>query len=128
MSNPGIFSLQKEAFLARKSIARSVLKLQQGLLEMSARFTGIVVQLGEATARCQADFTDPVEAFSLLWLLIKKLNSDNYRKCIIYKSPTFVHRIFTYKHYSTFVEETKIRHRDMTWSDRTFIAQIHMKK
>lgn len=109
MSNSGIFTLQKKAFLARKSIARSVIKLQQKLLETSARFTGIVVQLGEATARCQADFTDPVRAFSLLWLIIKKLNSDNYSKCIIYKSPTSVHRIYTYKHYSTFVEETKIR-------------------
>lgn len=49
MSNPGILTLQKEAFLARKRIARSVIKLQQELLETSARFTGIVVQLREAT-------------------------------------------------------------------------------
>lgn len=49
------------------------------------------------------DFTNAVKSFSLSWFIIKKLNNDNYNKCIIYKSPTFVHRIYTYQHYSTFI-------------------------
>lgn len=34
-------------------------------------------------------------------LTLKNKNNDN--KCIIYKSPVFVHRIYTDKHYSTFI-------------------------
>lgn len=108
MSNSGIFTPQREASLARKGIARSVTELPTETAGNVARFTGIVVQLGEATARCQADVTDPGRA-SLCCGLLSKTKRDNYSKCVIYKSPTSAHRIYTYKHHSTFVEETKIR-------------------
>lgn len=74
MSHSGISTLQRKAFLARKGIARSVTKLPAETAGNVCPFHRDVVQLGEATARCQADSTDPVRAFSLLWLIIKKLN------------------------------------------------------
>lgn len=74
------------------------------------------------------DFTNAVKSFALARFIIKKLNNNNYNKCIIYKSPVFVHRIYTYKHYSTFIGKTKIRHKNMDRSERIFIAWIYMKK
>lgn len=104
-------------FLLEKVSLRSVIKIQQLLKIKSDYFKMIVVELGDiCKGRCTLghdDFTDAVKSFSLSGFINKKLNNDNYNKCIIYKSPIFVHRIYTYKHYSTFIRKTKIRYKNV---------------